>query len=48
MPMNNNLLNLAEAVGMRYVEGHFIFTYEQLEEFYRLVVKENEENNKNS
>lgn len=38
--MDNKLLNLADAAGMRYAEGLFYFTYEQLQQFYQLVVQE--------
>lgn len=44
--MDAKLLNLAEQAGMRYREGIFYFTYDELEEFYRLV--KNEKTSKNS
>lgn len=38
--MDHKLLNLAEAAGMTYTGGRFVFTYEQLAEFYRLAMLE--------
>jgi len=46
--MDHKLLNLAEAAGMQYTGGRFVFTYKQLQEFYNLVIKENEKASKDN
>lgn len=38
--MDHKLLNLAEQAGMHYTGARFVFTYQELQEFYKLVEQE--------